>query len=228
MINQTDFEQYISTIYNITYSIPTAQLGLFNYYLSLYKRQLSEQGVFNMKANPNTISTKKYDIPFCNLDYISIPVWLVEQVSTLEISKVDLSTGTSRILVENRDYWLETIEMDEHEYAIGLNFKCLSCNCECEIIQVKGKFGFILTTEFMDYLYNILYSALKTGSIVASTNCKDNIETERTGNYSVKYVSKSVSTTTSSGFEKNINDIYSYPYIFNTISLYMRYFIKLY
>lgn len=227
MINKTNFESFISSIYDISYTVPVSQQSLFNYYVRLYKRQLAEHNVFNLNTDPDKLTTKRYDIPFCSLEYLVTPVWLLETTNTIVVKKINYRNGTTQVLEQFKDFWFEQIEIDEKIYVIGINFKCLSCNCECEIIEVTGKYGFNLTQELEEYIYNIIYTALKTGNINTANGCKDNIESERTGNYNVKY-RNTTQNTTQTGFEKNVNNIYSFPYVFDTVSYYMKYFIKLY
>jgi hypothetical protein len=222
MFEQVDFETFISRIYNITYTIPSNQIGLFEYYKMLYIRQLKSFDVFDLS---DKIKEKRYEIAFCRLEYLPTPLW--QKDNDFKICKINLHDGTSMDLIEDKDYWFETIDLDDYEYIIGINFKCLSCNCECEMIKIKGNYGIKITDELSNYMFNVIYSALKTGSNITANGCKDNIEYERTGNYNVKYKSNT-STTNTKTFEKNPNDITSYPFIYSLIAYYKRYFIKLY
>jgi hypothetical protein len=225
-MNQTDFIKYIRLMTkNPSFTLTTDEVGLFNEYLSLYTSQLIKMGMFDMSIINNQ---KAYDIPFCQLDYLPVPIWQEGTTNKpLIIQKKNAKTGDIKDLFIDKDYDLEFIVIGDYKYIIGVNFKCLSCNCECEKIIINGVYGFRVDEEISNFIYLILFKNLSS-TLPTGNSCKENIKSESTGNYSVTYYDKPTTGTNTTAFSSNPLMISSYPQVADLLGFYRKYFIQLY
>jgi hypothetical protein len=217
-MNYLEFRDYIRIVKkNPTFELTSIEQDFFNEYLSLYTSQLKKLGLFYFGTQ--TIR-RRYDILFCQLDYLSTPIW---QETGLKVEKWNIKSNTYQLLTLNNDYIYDYAYIDDKQYVRGIDFACLSCNCECEKIVITGNYGIEIDLSIFYPLYLALYSSI--GTAVPSGSCKDNIKSEKTGNYSVTYYDKTQTTKTNSTYNPQM--IYSYPEIWDIIQYYKQFFITL-
>jgi len=194
MFTQSQFESYIRIVTsNPTYTIPADKVGLFSYYDDMYTEQLQELDLFNFT---NVVQTREYRIPYCELTYLPIP--LFQNTPALVVEKQTIGSDTSLVLNQGKDYTLEKINLNIKSYTLALNFKCLSCNCECEVIKVTGVYGIDMPRYLQNAIMNIIYNNLQptSSTTIGGNDCCANIKSKSDGaGYSVTYYDKASSST---------------------------------
>jgi hypothetical protein len=222
MITKTQFEIYIRQVTgNSTYALTSSQLGLFSYYVDLYTEQLTELDILNLD---DSISTIEYPIPYCQLQYLSTPLW---QETGLVIEKYELGSNTPLVLNKNQQYSYNAFNIGITKYINAIDFKCLSCNCECEIIKITGKYGVKIPTYIMNLLMNIIYNNLNVSATsIGGSDCCSNIKSKSDGSgFSVTYYDKVTTAATASTKDKD--NILSYPIILKWVNKLRFYFISI-
>ncbi len=213
------FETFISNFTGSSYTVPTAVKGRFEYYLELYLFQLRETRLFNFD-NPKISTTIRYSIPFCKLSYLVTPIWHTIN----KVEKLNIKTGNATELIEFKDYYTETVNITSHEYIHALNFKCLSCICECEKIVVTGNYGIDLPDILIKNLFLIIYNNLGTINPLGGDSCCANIKSKSSGEGTVTFYDKQKLST---NILKNADNILSYPIISNLILKYKKHFVSI-
>jgi hypothetical protein len=216
-INSTGFIDFIKIIKkDPNFTLTTTDLGYYEEYMALYASQIKKFDLFYFETYK---SNREYDILTCQLQYLATPIW---QEKNLKVSKLDIKSNTLTPLILNQDYRCDYLYIEDKKYIRGLNFNCLSCNCECEKIVINGIYGFDFDENLIRFIYLAMYQAI--GTVPTNTSCKDNIKSETTGNYSVTYYDKT-NTTVKTNTAFNPLMIYSYPQIWEIIQYYKQFFI---
>ena len=220
MITQAQFETYIrNATGNSTYTLTSSQLGLFSYFIALYQEQLQESGILDVTK---TIQSREYDIAYCQLEYLATPIW---QEAGLVVEKLTRGSNTSLVLNKNEHYTYKTFQIGLDKYIQAIDFKCLSCNCECEIIRITGYYGIKIPQYILNLIMNIIYNNLATGTVttIGGSDCCSNIKSKSDGSgFSVTYYDKPVTTLATT---KDKDNLLSYPIISNWLNKYYKYFI---
>lgn len=222
MFSQSQLESYISSITGTIYTVPVSKIGLMNYYFTLYESQLEQLNIFNVD---DIVTQRDFEIAYCNLDYLPIP--LFETITKVE--KFNKITGVSIDLTNSNKYYQDIRKIDGLNYILALNFKCLSCNCECEVIRITGKYGIKPNQNLINFIYSIIYENLQSNNSVpssSSNSCCDDLESINAGSIAIKFknsTTQAVKTTTT-----NPNDLFSYSSINSLIVYYLRHFTIIY
>ena len=223
LITQSQFENYIRSITgNPTYTLTASQIGIFSYYNSLYFEQLSSIQADNYPMFNFTNSTRirNYNIDYCRLEYLRTPLW-----KSWTIEKLDIKTNTVKPLTEFKDYNINITNINGINYLTGIDFHCLSCNCECEKIKIVGSFGIEFPDILLNLVMNIIYNNLGSGTL-GGGDCCANIKSKSADGFSVTYYDKPNTTNGASAIlYKQADNILSYPVISRFVNQYLKKFI---
>lgn len=214
MYTKSQFEQFYTNYSGVSYVVPADQVGFFNFLLNKYQDQLKSLNIFNFTNSP---SIRRYRIAYCQLQYLPVPLWQ----SITAIKKIDIKTNVEKILIENTDYTTfdSKVNIFGFDYIQALDFKCLSCNCQCEVIQIEGIYGVMMPDSLRDALFLIIYKNLQIMSTIGVNACND-IESISAGNISIRNRANKTD-------KMNINNILSYPE-FENLKNYQMHFLKIY
>lgn len=218
IITRASFETYIKAYSNNpAYVLSPALVGQFNYLVDLYQAQLEDLGIFNFT---NLEETRSYEVPFCELNYLPIPIWK----SISKVEKLEIKTKAKTVLILNTDYFLEPIVINQVRHTNALDFKCLSCSCACERLLVTGIYGVDVPSYVINTLSLIIHNNLGTELSLGGSDCCANIKAKSSGQGSVTYYDK-VATVSNI---KQSDNIISYPVINRFLLALKRKFIKFY
>lgn len=218
IITRASFETYIKAYSNNpAYVLSSALVGQFNYFVDLYQVQLEDLGIFNFT---DLEQTRSYEVPFCELNYMVIPIWK----SISKVEKLMIKTKVKTTLILDTDYFLEPIVINQVRHTNALDFKCLSCNCICDRILVTGVYGVDVPSYVTNTISLIIYNNLGTGLSLGGADCCANIKAKSSGQGSVTYYDK-ISTVYNT---KQSDNIISYPVINRFLLALKRKFIKFY
>jgi hypothetical protein len=216
IINQTQFETYISSKLGTSYTLSATNTFDFNSYVSLYEGQLMRTGLFT----DNITRERQYRLK-CGKKFIPISVW---SVLDFEVYRVNIPSKVKTLLVENIDYIAEDIYFENNQYYKNIDLSCLSCSCECDYFIVKGKQGFQINTDFQYLIMNIIYNNIVKGATIGGDSCCANIQSKSIGDFSVNY--KSSTTVATQKIIKNSEFILSYPIIMDIIHSLQYYYVQ--
>jgi hypothetical protein len=182
--------------YIIAYPTSTVPQTTFERWLGIYKSQLSNYFRFD-----DTSKSKFLNIESCGQSKVFLSMPLVVDTSTL-IEEYNIKTRMLTTLTKDVDFMYSSDTFDTQDYSYALDFECLGCICQCEKIKITGIWG----VELPSYLELAIYNLIESKSQVLTTDPCQEIESEKIGEYQVKY--RDTATKTSS---LDINNVYSIP-----------------
>lgn len=118
---------------------------------------------------------KNYKFESCSQFYLAIPIWQDFTVKAFEKGdNTNLLTLTSDV-----DFTSQKSVIDSNK-TIGLDFSCLRCNCECEIIQISGTFGYELPNNLIKIIFRLLsnFSPAENKQVCCQDECSNKILTK--------------------------------------------------
>jgi hypothetical protein len=145
-----DFETWYDSIYTAPYTCNSAEVELL---LEMYLSEISTIIPIE-KANV----TKIYTFNGCGEFYLACPVW--ENYTVKIGAKNDMSNLTA--LAEGKDYLGQYSHVNSDK-IIGLDFSCLRCNCQCEIVKIAGDYGYKIPDMLVKMIFKLIVELSQSG-----------------------------------------------------------------
>jgi hypothetical protein len=175
-LGKEDFETWYKTAFDTDYVGNIQEVELL---LELYLGEISAVIPIE-KAGV----TKIYTFDACGQFYLACPTW---QDYTVRIGAKKDTTNLTE-LSKNKDF-LEQLSHTDDTKIIGLDFSCLRCNCECEVVEISGKFGYKLPDIFIKMIFKLVASFYPSDGSTGPC-CEENgkvLTSVRTGSVTKSY-----------------------------------------
>lgn len=198
--------------YQAIYPTSTVDTTKIENWLSSYKQELARYFRFD-----NTSKVKMFKVEGCSTNLVSTPIFELND-SNLTIQGYDVKTRMLKDYQVDYDFKFRTFAYKDKDYVYALDFGCLNCLCECEMIKVSGLFNPLFDLE--NYIYSLIN---ELGTVAVLDDCQQ-IASEKIGEYQVTY--RDTSTTQASN-KINLDNVFSFPTIQKQISYLQPYFISL-